>query len=245
MKIIFTKLPKEGEIKVSFDGGSTYTDYNVSDVAESGIQLDDSQDLREIKIKSRTTVLSNLEVITGIKVEQANNTSNGNFTYDLLKEPYYPWCITNVTIPEGVTGICEQAFFNYISLTSITIPNSVTSIGRMAFYNCSHLESITIPEGVTDIGQNIFFGCSSLTSITIPNSVTTIDYNAFYGCTSLTSITIPDSVKSIGMWAFKNCSSLTTINYTGTEEQWNAISKDKSWNDGSPSNLVINYNYQG
>lgn len=35
MKIVFTKLPNEGTIKVSFDGGSTFTDYNVSDVSES------------------------------------------------------------------------------------------------------------------------------------------------------------------------------------------------------------------
>lgn len=35
MKIVFTKLPNEGTIKVSFDGGSIFTDYNVSDVSES------------------------------------------------------------------------------------------------------------------------------------------------------------------------------------------------------------------
>lgn len=199
MKIIFTKLPKEGEIKVSFDGGSTFTDYNVSDVSESGIQLDDSQDLREIKIKSRTTVLSNLEVITGIKVEQSNNTSNENLIYDFSESTTYPACIT----------------------------------------------SVTIPEGVTDIGQNAFYNCSSLTSITIPDSVTIIGTCAFYNCTSLTSITIPDSVAVIGEAVFYGCSSLTTINYTGTEEQWNNVIKRNVWNGGCPSDMVINYNYQG
>ena len=199
MKIIFTKLPKEGEIKVSFDGGSTYTDYNVSEIAESGIQLDDSQDLREIKIKSRTTVLSNLEVITGIKVEQVNNTSNGNFTYDLSRSTSYPSCITNVTIPEGVTEIGTHGFIYWTSLTSIAIPEGVKSISPFVFQGCTSLESIKIPDSVTSIGNGVFYGCSS----------------------------------------FK------TINYTGTEEQWYAISKDNNWKNGCPSDVVINYNYQG
>ena len=37
MKVIFTKLPPKGIIKVSLDNGVTFKDYNVSDVSESGI----------------------------------------------------------------------------------------------------------------------------------------------------------------------------------------------------------------
>ena len=58
---------------------------------------------------------------------------------------------------------------------------------------------------------------------------------------SLTSITIPESVTSIGDFAFSGCSSLKTINYTGTEEQWNAIRKGTSWNHGTAVNVIYNY----
>ena len=58
---------------------------------------------------------------------------------------------------------------------------------------------------------------------------------------SLTSITIPESVTSIGDFAFSGCSSLKTINYTGTEEQWNAISKGTSWKSGTAVNVIYNY----
>ena len=45
MKIKFTKLPTtDGIIKVSLDGGQSFTEYNIADIRESGIPLEDSQD---------------------------------------------------------------------------------------------------------------------------------------------------------------------------------------------------------
>ena len=43
----------------------------------------------------------------------------------------------DVTIPNSVTGIVEEAFFGCSGLTSVTIPDSVTSIGKRTFYGCS------------------------------------------------------------------------------------------------------------
>ena len=64
MKIKFSALPTSGEkIQVSFDGGNTFTEYNVEDVRESGIQLDENQDYRLIQIKSSSSLLKNLEVV--------------------------------------------------------------------------------------------------------------------------------------------------------------------------------------
>ena len=72
------------------------------------------------------------------------------------------------------------------------------------------------------------------TDIVIPSTynglpVTSIGYKAFINRKSLASIGIPDSVTSIGDWAFYLCTSLTSINFEGTVEQWNAISKGTSW----------------
>ena len=119
--------------------------------------------------------------------------------------------ITKVILPNSITSIGDNAFYECTSLTSINIPNSVTSIGDEAFRSCHSLKSITIPNSVTSIGEQAFSYCSSLKSITIPNSVTSIDNYAFNECNSLISITIPDSVTSIGNYAFYNCHSLTSI----------------------------------
>ena len=118
---------------------------------------------------------------------------------------------TSITIPDSVTSIGSNAFYNCTDLTSVTIPNSVTSIGTSAFNGCSGLTSVTIGNSVTSIGGSSFSGCSGLTSVTIPNSVISIENYAFYNCSGLTEVTIGNSVKSIGNNAFSGCSSLTSI----------------------------------
>ena len=148
------------------------------------------------------------------------------------------------------------------TIKSVVIPDYVTFIGKDAFYNCSGLESISVSIGnakyhgtgnclietesktlilgcknsviptdssVTSIDSFAFSGCNGLTSITIPDSVTSIGEGAFYNCSGLTSITIPDGVTSIGWYAFYNCSGLTSIEFKGTKDQWNAISKSYNW----------------
>ena len=51
--------------------------------------------------------------------------------------------LTNVVIPEGVTNIGSDTFYECRSLTSVVIPASVTSIGVSAFWGCPNLTSIT------------------------------------------------------------------------------------------------------
>ena len=82
---------------------------------------------------------------------------------------------------------------------------------------------------------------SNLNHVTIPEGITAISGQAFSNCVNLTSITIPEGVTSIGEYAFGYCSSLTTINYTGTEEQWNAITKGTGWNYETSLNVIYNY----
>ena len=117
----------------------------------------------------------------------------------------------NTRIPNSVTAIGDNAFYNCSDLTSISIPNSVTSIGDNAFYGCTGLTAISIPIGVTSIGNSVFCGCSGLTSVSIPNSVIGIGQYAFASCNGLTSIIIPNSVKTIGEAAFFGCSNLSSI----------------------------------
>jgi len=159
-----------------------------------------------------------------------------------IEESAFSSCssLASVTIPNSVTSIGGSAFSGCSSLTSVTIPDSVTSIGYRAFYECSGLTSVTISDSVTRIESFTFDSCSGLMSMTIPGSVTSIGHAAFSACTKLTSTTIPDSVTSIGDYAFYYCSGLKDVYYTGTSEQWKAISIGD--NNSNLTGATIHYN---
>lgn len=119
--------------------------------------------------------------------------------------------MTQVTIPNSVTTIRDNAFFNCYRLTSVTIPGSVTTFGNNAFLSCTNLASVTIGGGATRIGDNAFDSCSRLASVTIPDSVTHIGAYAFRSCTSLISVNIPANVSHIGGYAFYECTKLASV----------------------------------
>ena len=149
--------------------------------------------------------------------------------------------ITNLIIPNGVTGIGDNAFRGCKCLTSVEIPNSVTSIGESAFEGCKGLTSVTIPNSVTNIVQGAFTGCSNITSIVwnakkcTLTAYTDIKYTPFYyirnqiisfvfgeeveripmylcyGMSKLKSVEIPNSVTSIGEHSFNNCIGLNSV----------------------------------
>lgn len=154
--------------------------------------------------------------------------------------------VQNVELVEGTdfTGASGSSGF-YRSISKINIPYGTTSIGNYAFYGVT-APCITIPDSVTNIGNNAFSHCSGLESVIIPDSVTSIGTYAFRNCEKLTSIIIPTSVTSIESSAFQYCTRLKDIYYTGTKEQWNAITKGSDWNYNMGSNVsggtVIHYN---
>ncbi len=130
---------------------------------------------------------------------------------------------TSFTLPNSVTSIGYEAFYDCENLISVTIPNSVTSIGASAFGNCKNLTDVTIPDSVTSIGERAFAFCYNLTSVTIPNGVTSIGKEAFYYCESLMNVTIPERVATIGVGAFSCCSHLKTISVSEKNTRYLSI----------------------
>ena len=98
-----------------------------------------------------------------------------------------------------------------------------------------------VAEGVlvTEIVDYGFENYIHMTSVVIPDSLIIIGSSAFSGCTSLERAVISNSVTNIGSFVFSGCTSLKEIKFTGTEAQWNSISKASGWSTGCPSLSVI------
>lgn len=159
----------------------------------------------------------------------------------------YRYALTSVQIPDTVTEIGSNAFYNCTSLKSVTIQgnkpscvkkigrqafmfcseltdipilDSVTEIGSESFHHCEKLDTVTIPEGVTSVADGMFRYCYNLHTVTLPDSVTAIEERAFTG-TALTQIHIPAKVTRIETDAFSECFALSAI--TSDSESYPAI----------------------
>ncbi len=207
----------------------------VTNIGESAFKY--CSNLTSISIPSSVTsigeqalsICSNLIEIN-VDIENKNYLSEEGVLFNKEKTELIQYPVNNertsYIIPEGVTSIGENAFYNCSNLTSISIPEGVTSIGDETFAHCSKLTSIGIPEGVTSIGDSAFSNCERLTSISIPEGVTSIGDRAFSSCGSLTSISIPEGVTSIGDNAFRYCRNITIYtnnDYVVTYAQENNI----------------------
>ena len=118
MKIKFIKLPTtDGIIKVSLDGGQSFTDYNIADIRESGIPLEDSQDYEKIQIQARANVLKNLNVISSVKVEGEGGAGGTNEPVFIMDTDTYgfnfPSCVAGIILPNGITTIDKNVFSTY------------------------------------------------------------------------------------------------------------------------------------
>ena len=146
--------------------------------------------------------------------------------------------LTSIVIGDSVASIGDGPYFAYCSsLINIEVSKNNQHYKSIDGNLYSKDETIliqyavgksetpfVIPYNVTSIDDWAFYGCTSLIAILIPDSVTSIGYHAFYDCSSLISIVIPDSVTYIGDYAFYDCSNLKDVYYTGSEEEWAAIS---------------------
>ena len=120
------------------------------------------------------------------------------------------WC--NITFGNAYANPLRYARNLYIDgspMTDLTIPDSVTSISSNSFYNCTNLLSLAIPTGVTRIGAYSFYGCGGLTNVTVSESVAAIDTYAFYNCNRLARMTFSGNAPVIGSSVFVSGSPCT------------------------------------
>ena len=163
----------------------------------------------------------------------------------------------------GTTNLVSYCFTNCKNLTNVTLSDDVTHIGYKTFdgtpiikngtyvdnalYINNHLIKVrestsgdfVVRDGTKTIAAYAFNACNKLTSITMTDSVVSIGRNVFGGCTLITNLVLSKNIDQIPLSAFLNCESLSAVNYNGTVEQWNSLSKGWYWIDDSAVTTII------
>ena len=135
--------------------------------------------------------------------------------------------IKSVVLPKSLEKIGDGAFYDLKGLADISIPENVTSIGNEAFYNTG-LTSIDLPANLKTIGRYAFSG-TKLKKVVLPSQVETIGDHAF-SIESLESVHIPKSLKSVANYSY-NTSYIYNRSWNSVEwgQGYNAIfSGDKN-----------------
>lgn len=102
-----------------------------------------------------------------INPDNSKYCSINNCIIDKKNKALVLGCKTSVIPADGsVTHIDSYAFSRCIGLTNINIPDRISGISESAFSLCTELTSITIPQNIISIGRCAFEGCSKLTHIT-------------------------------------------------------------------------------
>jgi len=122
---IETGITPSGELSITENGNYDVTEYASAD----------------IDVATGATLGSNIEVENEV-INYGDTWINGEL---------------KLVIPEGITAISHGAFGDRCKLvTNLTLPDSLTSIGNNAFISCNALTSLTLPNSLTSIGYKAF-----------------------------------------------------------------------------------------
>jgi hypothetical protein len=116
---------------------------------------------------------------------------------------------------------------NGMKIDKFIVPETVTLISRNSFWNCKKIKKIVITKNVKVIGYNPFAGCEELIIESrndnfpvINNLVLNKNGTEILCCTNTTAkmgVQIPKEVKTVARGAFSGCISLNEINLSNIE----------------------------
>lgn len=182
--------------------------------------------------------------------------------------------LVSVKLPETLRKIDNEAFLYGFQDGSIIIPDNVTEIGAYAFSNC-YLDDIKLPENLTSCGLGAF-SCTTLSAIQFPEGIKSLNTVSFAGTPlgveepTINRIYLPRSLKElsplaivkdcnsvpkslgsdpydVNSYSFSNLVMVEDIYFAGTEEEWNALTKDWDFEEYNtdPSvmdNVTVHFN---
>lgn len=195
-------------------GQGAFRDDNFTDIDVTANSRYEDVDNVLYEISTRTA-LHSVKGDTGTLTFQSNTLIIGDYCCYVNKRT------GTLTVPDSVTTIGVNAFYNCDGFTAIDLEDtssSLTTIANGAFQDCSNIVgALTIPNSVTLIDTGAFRDCVKINSLTLGSGLVTIGADAFRQMTAITeNLVIPNSVETIGATAFYNNTARTGILTLGT-----------------------------
>lgn len=159
-----------------------------------------------------------------VKVSTENNEelqvtgAAGDFVIEKGVLIKYNGTASDVTIPDIVTSIDENAFSGCTTIEKLTIPGSITYIGGDNSWFSDQLVSLTVYGNNTTIEGYPFVAAMAYnkpTEITLKGTFAEIGGGAFAHNQGLEKVTIDGYVKNMWMSTFFDCDNLQKIIVTG------------------------------
>lgn len=153
-------------------------------------------DLKSIKLPSNLIVMGEYCFACSgiIKVKIPSNVS-------IIGQGAFQQCYNLKDVIFETTNIFKlvpHLFENCSSLTNIKLPDNLTGIGYVCFADCKNLAIIDLPSTINNIDNKAFIGCLNLKQINIPSLVSdylAIDNNVFLRCSKLREINFGGTMK--------------------------------------------------
>ena len=167
---------------------------------------------------SATTSLKEIILLKGTGIGTTLKQANSSTTNSYSNTPWSGKTIDTIVIPEGVTTLGNNYFYN-AKVSNFILPSTLTTLGESVFsqtniYSIGEIgsgASIEIPNNLKTIPTKTFYNCDNLTNVTLPSNITTIGEYAFQNCNSLNTIDVSTGVTSIGTYAFSNNAMLKKV----------------------------------
>lgn len=153
----------------------------------------------------------------GIVPEGVDEIGNRSFTRSTLEE---------IELPSSVSEIADNAFDGSERLTRIDVDatNPTYSSQDGVLYDKEQARLIHAPENLQG-------------EIALPENLPSLPMFAFDGRTLLTQVEIGTGLESIAAFAFRSCT--LTISYAGSQEEWESIAKNSTWDQNAEITFIF------
>lgn len=140
------------------------------------------------------------------------------FSYNANHSTYFLFGRASLNLPDNITTIGVDAFYECNKLTLNKLPNALVYIDTRAFSGCTELALTELPNDITHLGGNeCFKNCSNLALIKLPDGLEgSLPSSAFSGCTKLALTELPSGISRISQWCFQSCTNLYNLTIKST-----------------------------